>query len=521
MSVSLSFRDPEPPWLSADVSVGSCRSSCERNVSLKRFAMDNVSFNQGALHHSKTHRMPSHDCDRSLQELDDTVASVTKMRGSCAFFDNGERSPTSVSYVSTSKDPNLEEMAIRHLARSIDLRRVESASGKSTLSRSSRGSRLSKTSRVSRRKRGGNLERMISQVITCAASVSSELSYSTKDCNESACRSAQFILTDLFYEASKTKNESALPHPPFANGTSWSQLTAKSDLSVKPDPHGLTLPGRIIPRHRDTQTAEQEQTRTNAAHSEADKSNVKPGLRPLQCEDPYADLDILPAYSAHIDVIREAENESEISSFLALESHEQGTNFTLKRNDTMDASECAGAVAGSLDIDDSVFQYISTTVSQVSKAQEASPFQPLTATKGDHGVQQALPETSILADAWTSFGGSPFLDETTSMDFFDVVSFLPFEREKNEKSSPPALNRVINSATTAHDILPMWDTSLGSSPSSPASVFNFFSTDDDNDDEYGCAVDSRSDTLWDIPDFPSGSLFADTAELEAPFFQSL
>jgi hypothetical protein len=515
MSVSLSFQDLDAPWLSTDASVGPCRSSCARNVSSRRFAIDDVSFNGSALHLSKTCRVSSHDCDRSLQELDDTVASVTRMHHSAVSLDNGERSPTSVSYV-CSKDP-IEEKVIRHLARPIDLRRVESASGKSTLSRSSRNSRGSKASRVSRRKRGGNLERKISQVIICSASVSSESSYSTKDCNESACRSAQFILTDLFYEASKTKNELALPHPPFANGTSWSQLTERSvEPQVKLDPHGLTLSGSFPPRHPFAQTTEQEQTPPKIERTEVDKPNAKPARGPLQRKDPLADLDILPAYSAHIDVIKEAENESEISSFLALESYEQGTSFTLKRDNTMDASDCTEAVAFSLDVDDSVFQYSSTTFSQFSKAHEASATQSNT-EKGHGGMEQTAPKVAVLGGEWTSFDGSPFQGGTNSTDDFDFESFLPFESEKNGKSSSPALKRVTASAPTAHDILPEWATSVGSSPSSPASLFNVFSTDDDNagDESWG-ASDSRSDTLWDISDFPHGS-FAATADLEAPF----
>ncbi|CAB9501275.1 expressed unknown protein [Seminavis robusta] len=432
------------------------------------------------------------------------------MYSSESTLDNGERSPTSVSYDCPPRDP-LEEKVIRHLTRSIplELRRVESCSGKSVFSKNSKGSRGSKGSKASssRRKRSGKLEKKISQIILMSsASEVSDSSYSTKECTNSACRSAQFILTDLFYEASKTMNDAALPQPPFANGTSWSQIAepeeSSEDTPTKlPDPQGVTLSDVLPPRHPDSLTTEHKDTVSSSQPSDVDQqtNGSSKSKRDQQPEDPFADLDILPAYSAHIDVIKEMENESQLSSHFGNGSNEEhGTSFTLKRDNTLNASsEGTGTLGFSLDADDSLLQYSSTNLTSAFSTADFGEPQFNTGQVAEDTPAVTQPQSnSKMAEMWTSFDASPFQDQAFTDDFgFD--SFPPFDNDGVQRS-PRKIVKPTGGFSTHNETDPAWDPSrmnvAASSPYSPASVFNFFSTDDDND--LG-VPDSKSDTLWD------------------------
>ena len=87
----------------------------------------------------------------------------------------------------------------------------------------------------------------------------------------------------------------------------------------------------------------------------------------------------------------------------------------------------------------------------------------------------------------------------SSTDEFGFGSVLPFDSDMNDKAT-----------ATTHKVEPAWDTSrelpsLSLSPSSPSSVFNFFSADGNDDDDVGALLaagdDSNNESLWGINDF--------------------
>lgn len=174
---------------------------------------------------------------RSLQELDEIIGAGTvssaRLHGQSTtnsrhlsedeYYYDDDDIPTAVpkpSYIATVKRPqqkligNLEEVKlVQHLMRSPppanDLHSVWSSRSRSS-------------SKSTRRKRGSSLEREISRtILQTAVAGEAEAAHFLVDAenptnigNEDLMTlSAQFILTDLFYEAARQKMEDALPNP--------------------------------------------------------------------------------------------------------------------------------------------------------------------------------------------------------------------------------------------------------------------------------------------------------------------
>jgi len=451
--------------------------------------------------------------DRSMKELDQAVASVSKMYLCSASLDNGDRSPTSVSYdmVNTSnisKGP-IKETIFKNLSRSlpVDLQRVESSSGRSNISRSSRSSRSSrgsKGSRSSRRssKRHDRLERKISETIlsTCSEVEDSGSTFSTKECTDSACRSAQFILADLIHEAFKSMNEEALPQPPFRNGTSWSQNVSDRSLPPleRPEWHGLAFPVSLPPRHPDGPAPINQGSVASKTHQDlltvalelgssndsgkqrhcATKSTVAfaPECQAISVNDPFAYFDPKCAPSNNIDAVQEEENESEASSFYVFEAQERSYNTPPQNNDSK------RNWTSEFSMDDSLLQYSSTNGTSFSQLRKVSPISPLESASHSSGemfhkkgwpIERTLNDISGSApEMWTAFEASPFEDEAAFTDNFSFDAFLPFE------TSTAAVESFMSNVTPqgVEEIDPAWDT-FKILPKSPDSVFSFFATD--------------------------------------------
>lgn len=558
MSASISSRERDgsvSQWR-GDRSVGSCRSSKSgsRNggsrsgsrsgsASLsssslsqtRRYVIDDDNENNAMylpsslLQKQQRHQTPSMDCDeKSLQELDDTVASVTKQYSSLS-LDKGETSPTSVSYdvsgSSYAKDP-LQEKVIRHLTGALPLDRVESVSGRSILSRnsrSSRGSRASLGSRSSRR--NDKLERRIYQTILENETEITDFSYSIKECSDSACRSAQFILTDLFHEASKAMNDEAMPQRPYSSEES------------SEGGRGLPLPASLPPRHPDGQNfvddlqasvapsspanrhppshpADNEATTQNNQNSNSTSTshsnlNQEP---PGKTDNTTSDTDrhtTAMSPPGRIGVIKEGENESETSSFYVFDMQDQtaANDPPIKRENSMSnasSSDCTGPLNYSMD----ELQYSTTNGTSYSQQGRDTPVSFSSKSIVDQETfeenepspcEQAVEPTEEVisgGDDWTCFDASPFQDESFADDFgFDP--FLGFESDISKSQ------QRVETAPKQEEIDPAWDTTktipVGPSPNSPASVFNFFTEYveagiDDGDDE----VHSGAEGIWNI-----------------------
>ena len=557
MSASISSRDHEgsPGQWRGDRSVGSCRSSksgsrnggsrsCSRSGSAslsssslshtRRYVIGDDNENSAMylphnlLQNQQRHQTLSIDCDeKSLQELDDTVASVTKQHSSLS-LDKGEKSPTSVSYdvtgISYAKDP-LEEKVIRHLtgAMPLDLKRVESISGRSILSRnsrSSRGSRASLSSRSSRR--NDRLERRIYQTILENETEITDFSYSIKECSDSACRSAQFILTDLFHEAAKAMNDEAMPQRPF------------SSEEAPEGGRGLSLPASLPPRHPEGQTLVEDlpasvaassptsrQPSSHTADNEAShndhtsNSNSDLNQEPTgETENTTSHIDLRATAMSppgRIGIIKEAENESETASFYVFDMQDQtaANDHPIKRDNSMSmsnasSSNCTGPLNYSID----ELQYSTTNGTSFSQQGRDTPVSFSSksfAEQETFGENVSLPcgqavepteEVVSGGDDWTCFDASPFQEESF-VDDFGFDPFLPFENDTTNYQPR------VETAPKQEEIDPAWDTSKtiagGPSPNSPASVFNFFTDDvedgiDDGDDE----LHSEVEGIWNI-----------------------
>jgi hypothetical protein len=518
MSGSIASRDRECHFR-GDRSVGSCLSSASGRRKSKRLIVDGL---ENSLYLPNNLRVL--DCDKSLQELDATVASVTKHHITKNSLDNGERSPTSVSeYIpGGGKSALVAEQVLLHLSQPspFNFRRVESGSVRSGISRSSKSSKSSggRRSRSSRKKRKGTLEEKVCQAILSAASNQPASNNSNKFSNPTACRSAQFILTDLFYEACRVGDESALPNPPFGDGTSWSQIQTENDLGeerpessvpkislharecqASENPSFLSKtsgfqPGRVeaVPS-KDDDIAEEKETVAVRLVPKADPpgSNLCVGWDTAIPEPPRA--------RTLGDIIRDAETESETSAFFVFDAEEEhATNFTLRRDNTMGApSECTGTLEFS--IDDSMLQYSSTngtsTFSHFGRGGEEAFPQASYGQKSTEEEQWDQTGFASETDNWTMFEKSPF-NETEENDGFGFGAFSPFgDNEEDAEAWPVAQSKKYPVA----DIDAAWDPNTilpGSSPDSPASVFRFFSNDEDD----FMAADSKSDTLWNISD---------------------
>lgn len=510
MSQSVTSREREYR-LRGDRSVASSLSSASGRRKSNRFTGDR-STSDSAVFLPSSLRVPAVDCDKSLQELDETVASISKLHSSDSALDNGERSPTSVSHDITGNGnrPMATEEVLLHLSQSIplDFRRVESGSGRSNISRSSRRSMSlggpDRSNKATRKKRKDNLEQRICQTILSTAS-EHPTSNCTKDTNESPSRSAQFILTDLFHEASKSMDESALPQPPFGDGTSWSQIACQEDLqaekpasqvlrlSVRPSSRKISDDALLISSDFQVESSHAIDTTSPVSAVCAESPAVENCVPKddLANDDLFTDLDPFPESRRLGDIIKEAETESDFSPFYDFDTQEeQATNFTLRRDNTFNAAtEFTGTLEYSMD--ESQLQYSLTngtsTFSHCSQAPDRSLSRP-------SDEQRAAGEDQV-ADDWTVFDESIF-KKTNANDDFGFGAFSPFEDDGDDgewsspqsKPDPPA------------DIDPAWDPSRAplrtSSPNSPASVFQFVS----NDEEDVVAADSKSDTLWNISD---------------------
>ena len=424
-------------------------------------------------------RYPQFDCDeQSLQELDETVAAVTKQSSSTSFGE-GENSPTSISYDigagSYGRDP-LEEKVIQHLTgvAPLDLKQAESVSGGSILSRSSRCSRSSSraSSRASSRssRRNDRLERRIYQTILTIESEASDFSYSTKECNDSACRTAQFILSDLFHEASESMNDMALP---FGFG-SHSEATSRS--------RGAYLSASVPPRHPNGAQGIDQSSVDSRNELKDEPVNISHNKIPHNIDA--SEEVIMP-------VIISPEGKPESSSFLfALDDSAEQAKFpTVQRNDTAGSkSDCTGPLAYSID---SQLQYSTTNETSFSSEVESQRVLAEIGPPEQASSPQAL-STETTTENWTSFDMSPFENEGITDDDFDFDAFLPFE------------NDVGFTATGDEaEVDPAWDASriipTKASPISPACVINFFTDDDaedaDNDDDI--TMDPKTAALWE------------------------
>lgn len=556
MSASISSRELDSnvgQWR-GDRSVGSCRSSksgSRNGGSRSNSRSGSASLSSSSLSHTRrfvvgdddeSHAMylpnsllqrqhrndiTAIDCDeKSLQELDDTVASVAKQYSSSS-LDKGETSPTSVSYdvagSTYAKDP-LEEKVIRHLtgAMPLDLKRVESVSGRSIVSRTSRSSRGSRTTLRSRSsRRNDRLEQRIYQTILENETEISDFSYSAKECSDSACRSAQFILSDLFQEASKAMNEEATPRSPFV-----SQEPPAGDRC-------LSLPASLPPRHPDVQNSiddhqvlvatsspESKHPSSHLASNEVSQKNLdsasnsnsysieEPPMKKVA--DCVSEIDrrttgISPP--GRIGITNETENESETSSFYVFDMQDPAvTNGpTIKRDNSMNSASSSN-VTGPLNYSIDELQYSTTNGTSFSQQGRDTPVSFSSKSNVEQGtIQENNPSPGDQAaepserdfsggDDWTCFDASPFQEQNFTDDFgFDT--FLPFESDVAKSKQP------VEDVAKQEEIDPAWDTSKvipGPSPNSPSSVFNFFTDDAEDGIDDDVVLGAEAEGIWNI-----------------------
>lgn len=422
------------------------------------------------------------DCDRSLQELDETVASVSKLRCSESPLDNVENSPTSVSHdiIGSRYNSKVTEQVLLNLSQTTNLNvlRDEAGSAISGISNRSKSSKslAVRRPRTSRKKRKDRLEEKVCITILSAASAYPDSL--TGQCNDSTCRSAQFILTDLSHEASKSFDQSRLQGNQACNFNDESVVSFDSSGSR--------------PSQKENKPAKN--TRSSSFSKDA-KPRSSDYDKNLESDDLFANLDPIPKCRKLGDIINEADTDSQSSPFYTVDTREeQSTIFTLRRDNTMTA---ASQGAGTLDfsIGDNTFSSNpkndppSSNIKMLGKGVSQPSAGHVAARDG-----QIRPQSSIdRLGNWTMFDESPFKNVDTG-EKYGFGAFSPFEEDcglaqwsfSQQKPDTPEVD-------------PAWDTSLAlpaSSPDSPSSVFQFFS----NDDENVVAADSKSDTLWNMPD---------------------